>query len=242
MPDSAQLAKARLQELDAEFKDVKPGSKMIEVQFNPETLKVSFANQIQTPSGGGDQKGTPSMQFVGAGTTKLSVQLWFDVNAAEAVKGKSVHDVRELTQQVAYFITPTEIKEGKDKGKFVPPAVRFLWGSFKFDGLMDSMEETLEFFSSEGRPLRAGVTFSLSQQKIQEFAFGSAQDPPAGGGGVGGKAAGTTSLTSAPAGSTVQGLAASTGQAGNWQAIAAANGIENPRILQPGQLIHVGIS
>ena len=37
------------------------------MQFNPETLKVSFANQIQTPSGTGDQKGTPARQFVGDG-------------------------------------------------------------------------------------------------------------------------------------------------------------------------------
>ena len=51
------------------------------VQFNPETLKVSFANQIQTPSGAGDQSGTPARQFVGAGTTKLALQLWFDVTA-----------------------------------------------------------------------------------------------------------------------------------------------------------------
>src|SRR5436309_13162081 len=194
MPDPAHLAKAELHEVDSDFKHDKPGGKKVKVQFNPETLKVSFANQVQTPSGGGDQKGTPSMQFVGAGTTKLSVQLWFDVNAPD---GQGVDDVRKLTQQVAYFITPNEQSEGK----FLPPAVRFLWGSFQFDGIMDSMEESLEFFSSEGRPLRAGVTFSLSQQKIQKFAFGKAEQPPAGGGGVGGTAAGTTPLTPAPAGS-----------------------------------------
>jgi hypothetical protein len=48
-------------------------------------------------------------------------------------------------------------------------------------------------------------------------------------------------MTEAPARSSLQSLAASQpggGGAGrDWQSIAAANGIENPRLLQPGQLI-----
>src|SRR5574337_925327 len=117
MPDSLKLEKAELQELDAKFEEPINLDKSVKVQFNPESLKVSFANQIQTPAGPGDQKGTPSRQFVGAGTTKLSLQLWFDVTAGD----QTVNDVRKLTQKVAYFITPRA--EG---GKFLPPAVRFL--------------------------------------------------------------------------------------------------------------------
>jgi nucleoid-associated protein YgaU len=39
----------------------------------------------------------------------------------------------------------------------------------------------------------------------------------------------------------LQGLAASQGRGEQWQAIAAANGIENPRLLQPGQLIDMNV-
>jgi nucleoid-associated protein YgaU len=35
----------------------------------------------------------------------------------------------------------------------------------------------------------------------------------------------------------VQGMASGLGRANDWQSIAAANNIENPRLLQPGQLI-----
>ena len=84
MSDSLKLAKAELRQLDAKFKNEIKKDKHVQVQFNPETLKVSFANQIATPSGAGDQKGTPARQFVGAGTTKLSLQLWFDVSASSA--------------------------------------------------------------------------------------------------------------------------------------------------------------
>src|SRR5512134_1061310 len=105
MPTSTPLAKAELRQLDANFQNEINRGSWAKVQFNPETLKVSFANQVAAPSGGGDQKGTPGMQFVGAGTTKLSLQLWFDVTAPLPEGETAVDDVRKLTQKVAYFIT-----------------------------------------------------------------------------------------------------------------------------------------
>jgi hypothetical protein len=231
MPDSQKLEKAELRELDAEFKNEINTDKKCQVQFNPETLKVSFANQVATPSGAGDQKGTPARQFVGAGTTKLSLQLWFDVTAPMPPEQTKEQDVRKLTAKVAYFITP------KPEGtKFVPPAVRFIWGSFQFDGIMESMEESLEFFSSDGRPLRASVTINLTQQKITEFTFRSTAGPGAT------PSPGTRPLTPAPQGKSVQSMADNQGLGDNWQAIASANGIENPRLLQPGQLVDLNAS
>jgi len=231
MPDSVKLEKAELRQLDADFKNEINPDKTCKVQFNPDSLKVSFANQIQTPQGAGDQKGTPARQFVGAGTTKLTLQLWFDVSQPSSDGKPQETDVRKLTEKVAYFITPTE--DGK---KFVPPAVRFVWGSFQFDGLMESLEESLEFFSSDGRPLRASVTLNLSQQKITKFVFrdtagpGQQQTP------------GTRPLAQANSGDSVQNMADSQGAGDDWQGIAAANGIENPRMLQPGQLLDLNAS
>ena len=231
MPDSQKLEKAELRELDAEFKNEINTEKKCQVQFNPETLKVSFANQVATPSGAGDQKGTPARQFVGAGTTKLSLQLWFDVTAEMPPEQKKETDVRKLTAKVAYFITP------KPEGdKFVPPAVRFIWGSFQFDGIMESMEESLEFFSSDGRPLRASVTINLTQQKITEFTFRATAGPGAT------QSPGTRPLTPVPQGKSLPSIADSQGKGDNWQDIASANGIENPRLLQPGQLVDLNVS
>jgi len=113
--------------------------------------------------------------------------------------------------------------------------VRFIWGSFQFDGIMESMEESLEFFSSDGRPLRASVTVGLTQQKITEFTFrpttpGTSPSP------------GTRPLTQATSGSNVQKEADKQGKGDKWQDIAAANNIENPRMLQPGQLLDMNAS
>ncbi|HEY3493724.1 MAG TPA: hypothetical protein VGK73_03515 [Polyangiaceae bacterium] len=234
---TVQLAKAELRKLDANFENEVDESNWAKVQFNPETLKVSFANQVATPSGSGDQRGTPARQFVGAGTTKLAVQLWFDVGAQQG-EPSAVDDVRKLTKKVAYFITPA--KEGD---KFVPPGVRFVWGSFQFDGIMESLEESLEFFSPEGKPLRAAVSFALTQQKITEFVFRPTQGVPpgagaaAGGAGAGGAPPGTKPLTQAPQGASLQSLAGAEGKQGDWQKIAVANGIENPRQLRAGAFI-----
>jgi hypothetical protein len=229
----ADLAKAELHQLDSNFEnEIEPDS-WCTVQFNPDSLKVSFANQLVQPSGAGDQRGSPARQFVGAGTTKLALTLWFDVGSPQPPDGPVVDDVRKLTQKVAYFITPKPVPGQQDK--FVPPAVRFLWGSFQFDGLMDALEETLEFFSPQGKPLRASCGVSISQQKIQ-FAFRDTGSGPSGSAAGGASTPGTQPLAQAPAGSTVQGMADAAGK-GDWQSIAAANGIENPRLVAAGTLL-----
>lgn len=238
MPDVPKLAKAVLRQIDANFKNPINDDKATQVQFNPDSLKVSFANQVAAPGGSGDQNGSQAQQFVGAGTTKLSVTLTFDVTSEIPQDLPQVDDVRKLTQRVAYFITPIGDPPSQPK-KYIPPAIRFSWGSFQFDGMMESMDETLELFSFEGRPLRATVAISIVQQKITAFTFNDATPAPP----VtrrGGQAPGTAPLTEAPAGATLQGLAsAQAGGGADWQSIATANNIDNPRLLQPGQLINL---
>ncbi len=240
MPEPARLAKARLEELQADLETPRSGGRRVTVQFNPESLKVSFANQIQTPQGSGDSARPPAVQFVGAGTTKLVLTLWFDASApldaemlpeAERGAGK-VDDVRKLTEQVAWFITPQP--DSADPSRYLPPAVSFNWGTFQFNGIVESMEENLEFFSPEGKPLRASLVLSLSQPRIAAYRYNASGNAGAGFGGV---APGTRPLTGAPAGSSLQALAAAAGRPEDWKNIAAANGIEDPRRLATGQMI-----
>jgi hypothetical protein len=232
MPNPLPLAKARLVELDVSMKNEQSGGKQVTVQFNPETLKVSFTNQVGAAGGRRDESTTSAQQAPPTGSAKLSVQLWFDVTAPLPIAQTGTDDVRQLTKELIHFVTPRE-RDAK-AAPTAPPGVRFLWGSFQFDGMMDSLEESLEFFSHDGRPLRAGVSLGISQPQTQKVTFT--------GGGLGGLSpggllAGTTPLVSAQAGASLQGLAASAGVGGDWQKIAAANGIENPRLLAPGQLI-----
>jgi hypothetical protein len=228
VPAPAKLEKARLVEIDSKFKDPLPGGTDLSVQFNPETLKVTYANQLNT-SGTGDQKGGASTQFVGAGTTKLAVQLWFDVSSQPGQTG-GADDVRQLTRKVSFFISP---KTQADK-TVVAPALRFSWGAFQFDGIMDSLEETFELFSPDGKPIRSSISFSMTQQKILRLDLPPASPLP-------GPAAGTVPLTPAINGQSLQSMVGGAGLSVSWQAVAQANGIENPRLLQPGQLVRLDV-
>jgi hypothetical protein len=86
-------------------------------------------------------------------------------------------DVRRLTERVAYFATPRAVRGGAP----ARPAVRLAWGTFQFDGHVEALEETLEAFSADGRPLRATLALSLARAQIAPYAFAARPAPGAGG-------------------------------------------------------------
>lgn len=229
MPEAEQLEKATLQEIRwdrggrAEEKDARgAATQPFTVQFNPQTLKVNYSNQKT----GGDQPQGSAVQFVGKGATKLTLELWFDTSVGET-DGRAGTDVRALVEKVNAFMRPSPAPGARNRN--VPPGVRFQWGAFLFEGVMDSMDETLELFSSGGVPLRASVSVTLSKQEIQF----NRRNP----GGDG--APGTRPLDQARAGESVQQVAARAGNP-DWKGVAMANGIENPRRLAPGTLLDTG--
>jgi LysM repeat protein len=231
MPEPEKLAKAEIREIDLDPRHPTQGQKKkLQVQFNPETLTVTYSNQVS----GGDQRGGAAMQFAGQGTSKLTLDLWFDVTVPQA--NGQVHpsgDVRKLTEDIAYFIKPVE----RRANKWIPPGVQFVWGTFLFEGVMESLTEKLEYFSVDGKPLRAMVSVGLTSQMIQHKfnpdAAASGNAAASNGG-----TPGTQPQAQARSGDTVQSIAQANGQS-NWKDVAAANGIENPRQLSPGQVINV---
>ena len=293
MPE-LEIQHAKLIELKDDLTDVMPGGKTLTVQFNPESLKLSYANQVKeqpNASGGGgaaarsnQSQGSPARQFVGTGTTKLAVQLWFDCAAATSAPFIT-DDVRRITAQVLYFFKPKPAPAGAtDTSQRTPPGLRFSWGNFLFDGIVESIEENVEFFSPKGEALRASMTLNMVQQDILVPALGAdtstrsarplwpasdgqslqglqdaakaagkssgaAGKSPAGQGLGTGSGAGAGAGVGAGAGAGVgvgvgggrgAGAGLSSGAAfrsGGWQAVALANGIENPRAIPPGTLI-----
>lgn len=225
MPQPQKLEKAKLIEVKSDGSE----GTTLPVQFNPQSLKLNFSNQWAS----GNQPQGSSPQFVGTSTTKLSMELWFDVtlplpDGAPDARG----DVRNLTAAVAYFMTVQNPNDPKQENR-VPPKMKFQWGSFLFNGTMDSMDETIDLFSPDGVPLRANVSINLSKHDLT-FEFASA-------GGASTPAAGTTPLSTAKAGDSLQQLAAKAGIS-NWQGVARANGIANPRLLQPGSMVNLSIT
>jgi phage tail-like protein len=90
------------------------------------------------------QLNPPSLRLTTADQiTRLGLELWFDVAGARE------DDVQRLTKPVAYFAGV--------------PALRFQWGTFRFDGHVEALEQSLELFSADGRPLRARVELTLRE-------------------------------------------------------------------------------
>jgi hypothetical protein len=218
---NSSLAKAKLYEVKWNPKEPKPtklnGRNDIEVQFNPQTLKLTYSNENKSAN----QPGGSASQFVGAGTTKLAVELLFDTS-------QTGQDVRIYSIKVKNFIQPS--RQADQKNKRVPPAVSFEWGTFKFAGVVDSLQESLDYFSEDGRPLRSTIQLGISGL----VAFSDVSEPavaPAAG------QPGITQLSPAPAGKSVAQMAGQNGNSGDWKSIAAANGIDDPLRPSTGSLV-----
>lgn len=215
----------------------------VEVQFNPESLKLNHSNTIK----GGNKPRNSRIQGVSNSKTTLSLDLIFDTTSPERTasikvteqgtkkdKKRPAEDVRNLTDAIAFFIKP--IGKGRSNKKVSKVRlVRFSWGSFIFDGVMESMNENLEYFSENGVPLRAKVSIKLRQQQANyevPDTLNVSFPPP-----------GQPDSTPAAQSQAVkdneraQELAAKQGNQGNWQLAAEAAGIETPRFLQPGSVL-----
>ena len=116
----------------------------IEVHFNPVSLHYSITNTLAQEGSGNNAK-----QYVSQSTGKLSMELIFDTTS-------DGQDVRTFTGKLARFMEPDEQK--------IPAVVLFEWGTYTFQGMVDSYKEVLDFFAPDGVPLRATVSLNMSRQ------------------------------------------------------------------------------
>jgi hypothetical protein len=129
--------------------------KEIEVQFNPSSLHYELTNTL-------DNKGhsDKTKQIVSQTSAKLTLQLVFD-------QTHDGQDVRQTTEKIAALAAPrkeTPPKKDKQPERKVIPVVSFEWGLFKFQGVVESFKEGLDFFSPDGVPLRSTVDLTLTNQ------------------------------------------------------------------------------
>ncbi len=117
----------------------------VDVHFNPASLSFTVENTLRN-KGKGDRK----KQFVAQRTGKLSMELIFDTTDSGA-------DVRTQTGKLAAFM-----KAKKTKKVRAAEALKFQWGTYSFDGMLESYKETIDFFSMDGVPLRATVNVTLA--------------------------------------------------------------------------------
>jgi hypothetical protein len=143
-----------------------PGGTPLNVHFNPASLVYSVENSVAQQSGG-----PKKVQYVAQFSGKLTMDLQFDTTDTGS-------DVRTVTNQVALFMQASAnasaaaqnsappAANGNSSGPppKAPPVLMFQWGTYQFQGIMDSFKETIDFFSNDGVALRALVSIGLSRQ------------------------------------------------------------------------------
>ena len=153
MAEPPKLTKAQLISL--------PDNKSMDVHFNPASMVYTVENK--TPQTSGNPK---KRQFVAQFSGKLTMDLQFDTTHTGA-------DVRSITAGVAAFMQPSANathaadeanKKNPTQPAHAPPVLKFKWGSYEFQGIMESFKETIDLFSSEGVALRALVSIGLARQ------------------------------------------------------------------------------
>ena len=212
----------------------------VDVQFNPISLKVTLSNTLKENERNGNSR---AAQFVDKSSSSLAVELIFDTTYIDAGEGESQNDieqgsdVRDQTRKIAErFLKPVEGGEQME----APKRCLFQWGSFEFVGLVESYEETLDFFSKEGRPLRATVSLKLKEDRFQfrqrnEGVDAATQDTPTLSS-TGNTTAGdnndspTGNGAPRPNQNTAPVPGGSGNQPGNWRDNALYNAVENPRL------------
>lgn len=192
------------------------------VQFNPTSLKLSRSNNIDK---GGATTNTAKHQTPSVQPATLSFDLEFDT--AEGDDQGNPLDVRSLTMTVRQFTEPRKDRKGQP-----PPAVRFHWGTFIFDGIVTQLTEDLDYFSADGRPLHAKLSVTITEQNPDWEANvlgAGARNPP------GNRSGGTTRSTAAGGPGTpapVPGAGPGSPPTANPQSIAQAKAGESvPQLL-----------
>lgn len=205
----------------------------LEVQFNPTEYSLSKSNQFAEVAIPGLD--SPVVQFVRGDSEKMTLELFFDTT-----DDGTGSDATPVTDKMDAFYRLVKI----DNKLHAPAIVRVAWGdnfpntaagwntsaSSVFDCVVQSVDRKFTLFNSDGVPLRATVTLSLSQYKtleeqLQELNLQSADH---------------TRVHVVRQGETLPQIAYEAYQnAAQWRLIAEHNNILNPRQLTVGMLLEL---
>lgn len=191
----------------------------IPFDFNPETLTLKVTASKAKDK---QRKGRQQVQHVGTSEATLSFEAVFDsTRPRDGADGRAVEqeeklDVRLRTRGLAALIQQAETQPGGSADQQpAPKRVQFRWGSIIFNGLITQYQETFDYFSPGGVPLRSKLQITLTEQEFRyevnaadRAAARAATPPPPAGLRDAAKAAGAGSLLDMGPGGLSLGLSA----------------------------------
>jgi nucleoid-associated protein YgaU len=204
-------------DVDAVLRIVRPAGRdePIRLKFNPTEFQITKNNTFAEIPIPGLQ--APLLQYVRGGSEMLSVEALVDTSDTLLdVRAESVAPISELMRP--------------DPKEHAPPIVVLSWGSTVFQGVLENLGITYLLFTPAGIPLRARLSLSLKQYYEAKE---QAKSPP------------LLSPTVEKSyvvrrGDSWQSIAnAMYRDPDRWRELARANGVVDPRMLEPGRLLRV---
>lgn len=186
-----------------------------EVHFNPD--KISLSKSVRWPRLAKGQGDTDDAVFTGGQPAVLTLDLLFDSYERRS-------DVREDTRKIFHLTT---VEKHGDLHR--PPLCRLQWGDYDFDGyqwVLESLSQTFTLFLDNGLPARARLSCSFRQWRSKEIEARL----------INPQSADVAKTHTVRRGETLSSIARDMyNDPAEWRPIAAANGIHNPRLLEPGR-------
>lgn len=191
---------------------VESTGKSIEVLFNPNEYNIARENKYASHITPG--LSAPILQFISGDSGLLTMELFFDTYEERS-------DVREYTKLI-YALLDVE------SDTHAPPVCKFIWGSVVFRGVMEKVSQRFTMFLDSGIPVRAVLNVQMrSWQSVSE----QLQEIPR-------QSSDRTKQRVLKQDEQLWMLAAREYEdPGRWREIAAANGIDNPRLVSTGSKI-----
>lgn len=187
----------------------------IPLHFNPAQYKLkkesSFA-EIPIPG-----LESPPLQYVRGGAEVLSMDLLVDTS-------DELTDVREK------YVDKLQSLVRKNAKLHAPPIVDFVWGTQVFHGVLQSLEVTYVLFHTDGTPLRAQLAVAMKEYRPVEVQVRETEQ----------SSPDVEKRYVVRAGETLSSISAAVFRdPGLWREIAVANGITDPRAVDPGTVLTV---
>jgi nucleoid-associated protein YgaU len=214
------------------------GGDPVEALFNPGEISVSAAaswEQSEPASYGGANAATIALEFRSVQAQTLSVELFFDTYESRASMtftdaalallpatspGSQATDVSQYTEQVAQLaeVDPTLHR---------PPVCHLYWGAFDiFTGVLTSLDQRFTLFLDDGTPVRATLSCSFLGVSLDWRGKGEPESSD------------VIKTRQVRRNDTLQSIAGEEYKDPSlWRNIATANGIINPRDVQPGTVL-----
>ena len=192
---------------------------VIEVLFNPTDYSFDRSNAYKATAVPG--LGSPLIQFINGEADQLSMELFFDDYTDPAARQTGAVK-KSVEQRIVELGDLLNI----DRDLHAPPTVRFAWGPLEFTGVIEKLGRKISLFQPDGTPARARVAISFKEYRTLQEQLRTPRR----------ESADKSKRRVIIGADSLWALAAREYKdPTQWKLIAAANQLDDPREIAPGQ-------